>query len=175
WSRRTCHCRRGCHSRPHRMRPPREAKIPPPRFERFSRNVSFGGGLPAPNRRLRKPYTGTGTPSTRRREEPRAHPFRRAPPPKRFKRDGDLGVGEGEGVTRRIVPIVVLALLGIGGYVAYRLYERHKASEPLEWSGTIEAWTMDVGSRVGGRVKEVLVREGDQVKANQPLLILETG
>src|SRR5581483_573385 len=53
--------------------------------------------------------------------------------------------------------------------------QHHLASLPVEWSGTIEAWTMDVGSRVGGRVKEVLVREGDQVKANQPLLILETG
>lgn len=34
---------------------------------------------------------------------------------------------------------------------------------------------MDIGSRVGGRVKEVLVREGDQVKANQPLIALEPG
>jgi len=34
---------------------------------------------------------------------------------------------------------------------------------------------MDVGSRVGGRVLEVHVREGDNVVAGQPLVTLEKG
>jgi len=78
-------------------------------------------------------------------------------------------------VARRIIVVAILAVVGAAAFVGIRAYRRHLASLPLEWSGTVEAWTMDIGSRVGGRVKEVLVREGDQVKANQPLIALEPG
>ncbi len=78
-------------------------------------------------------------------------------------------------MVRRIIVFGILALGAAAALLGVRAYRRHLASQPLEWSGTVEAWTMDVGSRVGGRVKEVLVREGDQVKANQPLLLLEPG
>jgi len=57
-------------------------------------------------------------------------------------------------------------------YAGYRLYQ---ARRPYEWSGTVEARTVSVGSRVGGRVKEVLVREGDAVKAHQVIVTLEPG
>jgi multidrug resistance efflux pump len=68
-------------------------------------------------------------------------------------------------------------LLLVGGLLAltyggYRVYLERK---PYEWSGTVEARTISVGSRAGGRVKEVLVREGDQVQAGQPLITLEPG
>jgi len=76
---------------------------------------------------------------------------------------------------RRIVTIAVLALVAVAAFIGYRAYQRHLASLPLEWSGTVEAWTMDIGSRVGGRVKEVLAREGEEVKPNQPLIVLEPG
>jgi HlyD family secretion protein len=76
---------------------------------------------------------------------------------------------------RRIAPFAVLALVAGGAFFAWRAWEERKARAPLEWSGTIEAYTVTVGSRVGGRVKEVLVREGDHVKAGQPLLTLEPG
>ena len=72
---------------------------------------------------------------------------------------------------RRFVPLFVLAALGVA-YGAYNLYQR---SRPYEWSGTVEARTITVGSRAGGRVKEVLVKEGDEVKAGQPLVTLEAG
>jgi HlyD family secretion protein len=48
-------------------------------------------------------------------------------------------------------------------------------SRPYEWSGTVEARTISVGSRVGGRVKAVRVKEGDRVTEGQPLLELEPG
>jgi multidrug resistance efflux pump len=72
---------------------------------------------------------------------------------------------------RRFIPVVVVtaALATYGGYRAYL------ASRPYEWSGTVEARTMSVGSRTGGRVKEVLVHEGDRVDVAQPLLVLEPG
>jgi len=70
------------------------------------------------------------------------------------------------------VVLVAIVVLGVAAYVAYRIYQAHA---PYEWSGTVEAHTIDVGSRVGGRVQEVHVREGDQVAANQPLITLEEG
>jgi multidrug resistance efflux pump len=69
--------------------------------------------------------------------------------------------------------VVALALvLSIGAYAVYRA---RAARAPLEWSGTVEADTIDVGSRVGGRVLEVEAREGDVVSAGQALVTLEKG
>lgn len=69
---------------------------------------------------------------------------------------------------RLLVGLGLLAAL----YGGYRLYQ---ARRPYEWSGTVEARTVSVGSRVGGRVKQVLAREGDAVKANQVIVTLEPG
>jgi HlyD family secretion protein len=76
---------------------------------------------------------------------------------------------------KRLVPLVVVSLIAAGIFLGYRAWEKHKEGLPLEWSGTVEAYTVTVGSRVGGRVKDVLVREGDHVKAGQTLLVLEPG
>ncbi|MGZ3430173.1 MAG: biotin/lipoyl-binding protein, partial [Polyangia bacterium] len=69
----------------------------------------------------------------------------------------------------RFLPLAAIAVLALG-YGGYRLWQAH---QPYEWSGTVEARTIAVGSRAGGRVKAVLVREGDRVKKGQPLLELE--
>ena len=74
------------------------------------------------------------------------------------------------GSTRRNV-LVVGALLALT-YGGYRIYLERK---PYEWSGTVEARTISVGSRAGGRIKEVRVREGDSVSAGQALIVLEPG
>jgi membrane fusion protein YbhG len=72
---------------------------------------------------------------------------------------------------RRLVPIVVV-LLAAAGYGGYQLY---LARQPYEWSGTVQVDTITVGSRVGGRVADVLVREGDRVVPGQALVRLEPG
>jgi HlyD family secretion protein len=69
------------------------------------------------------------------------------------------------------VPLAVLAAIALG-YGGYRLWDR---TRPYEWSGTVEARTISVGSRVGGRVKEVLAREGDRVVPGAVLVTLEPG
>jgi multidrug resistance efflux pump len=72
---------------------------------------------------------------------------------------------------RRIVlPFALAAVLG-----SYCVYNWYAARRPYQWSGTVEARSISVGSRIGGRVKEVLVHEGDRVRDGQPLLVLETG
>ncbi len=72
---------------------------------------------------------------------------------------------------RRFLPLVLLLL----GGVAYGGYRMYTASKPYEWSGTVEARVVSVGSRVGGRVKELKVREGDMVHTGDVLLVLESG
>ena len=72
---------------------------------------------------------------------------------------------------RRIIPILVVLVVA-SAFAAHAIYQAHR---PYEWSGTVEARTISVGSRAGGRVKEVLVREGDTVNAGQPLIELEPG
>ncbi len=57
--------------------------------------------------------------------------------------------------------------------VAYGGYKIYLAKKPYEWSGTVEARTINVGSRTGGRVKEVLAREGESVQGAQPLVVFE--
>ena len=69
------------------------------------------------------------------------------------------------------IPLLILAV-GLVIYGGYRVYLERK---PYEWSGTVEARTISVGSRAGGRIAQVLVREGDAVQAGQALLQLEPG
>jgi multidrug resistance efflux pump len=68
---------------------------------------------------------------------------------------------------------IVIAVAGLAAsYGGYRIWQWR---QPYEWSGTVEARTIDVGSRVGGRIKEVVAHEGDHVTAGQPLVVLEPG
>jgi HlyD family secretion protein len=70
----------------------------------------------------------------------------------------------------------VVALLVVGvGLTAYVISRLVQARRPYEWSGTVEAHTIEVGSRVGGRVDAVEAREGQSVAAGQPLVTLEKG
>ena len=78
--------------------------------------------------------------------------------------------GEGRTV-RRFFPLIVLALVALA-YGGYRAYDARK---PYEWSGTVEARVITVGSRTGGRIKEILVHEGEHVDAGKVLVQLEPG
>ena len=72
---------------------------------------------------------------------------------------------------KRFLPLIVLAVLA-GVYVGYK---RYLAAQPFEWAGTVEARTVTVGSRTGGRIKKINVQEGDHVTAGQALIELEPG
>jgi multidrug resistance efflux pump len=73
---------------------------------------------------------------------------------------------------KRRIPLLVVAVVALAAYGVYRV---RQSRAPYEWSGTVEARTIEVGSRVGGRVAEVHVREGDRLTAGQTLLTLEKG
>src|SRR5262245_60160033 len=70
---------------------------------------------------------------------------------------------------------ILVALLVVGGIVAASLLYGgwfHRDSG-LEGSGTVEARNIRVGSKVGGRIDKVLVREGDRVEAGQLLITFD--
>jgi len=64
----------------------------------------------------------------------------------------------------RFVLIALVLALGIAAYVW-----ASSRPQPLVASGTVEARDIRVGSKVGGRIDQVLVREGDRVEAGQVL------
>jgi HlyD family secretion protein len=73
--------------------------------------------------------------------------------------------------TRRFIPLVIIGV----GTLAYFGYQAWDRTRPYEWSGTVEARTIAVGSRVGGRIKEIKAHEGDEIAAGATLLVLEAG
>jgi len=68
-----------------------------------------------------------------------------------------------------IVAVVVGAIVALG--VLYGGWF-HKETG-LQGSGTVEARNIRVGSKVGGRIDKVLVREGDHVEAGQLLITFD--
>ena len=69
-----------------------------------------------------------------------------------------------------LIPIlVVVALIGLGVYSSGILHR----DDSLHGSGTVEARNIRVGSKIGGRIDKVLVREGDPVEAGQVLITFD--
>ena len=71
---------------------------------------------------------------------------------------------------QRFAKVIAVVLVGVAGYSAYTMWSHH---QPYQWSGAVEIRTVAVGSRSGGRVKDLLVHEGQLVKQGAPLLVLE--
>jgi HlyD family secretion protein len=65
---------------------------------------------------------------------------------------------------KRLILIAIVLIIGIAAYVW-----ASSRPKPLVASGTVEARDIRVGSKVGGRIEQVLVREGDRVEAGQVL------
>ena len=68
--------------------------------------------------------------------------------------------------------LVVLIILGTIGYFAIRSFNTPEDGQ-LNASGTIEAVTVNISPEMAGKVKEVLVIEGQSVKTGDPLLSLD--
>src|SRR6202051_3759729 len=68
--------------------------------------------------------------------------------------------------------LIVLIVLVTAAVVSPRWFHGRNDST-LQGSGTVEARDIRVGSKVGGRIDKVLVREGDYVKAGQILVTFD--
>jgi HlyD family secretion protein len=69
-----------------------------------------------------------------------------------------------------LIPVlVVAAIVGLAVYTSGMLHR----DTSLRGSGTVEARNIRVGSKIGGRIDKVLVREGDPVEAGQVLITFD--
>ena len=74
---------------------------------------------------------------------------------------------------RRAAALIVVAALG--GFAIWYFILRTPAVDPnlIKLSGRIEGDDAAVAAKVGGRLKEITVREGDQVKAGQVIAVID--
>jgi HlyD family secretion protein len=77
---------------------------------------------------------------------------------------------EGPRLRRAHAAVIFASCAGALAFVAWRHFAVPQRSE---WPGAVEATEIRVGSRVGGRVAEVRVDEGDRVRAGQVIALLE--
>ena len=75
-------------------------------------------------------------------------------------------------VRTRVIIVIVVVLL-IGGYYGVRAMTGANDGA-LTASGTIETTDIQVGPEIGGKVSEVMVQEGDSVKAGDPLFKIDS-
>jgi HlyD family secretion protein len=71
---------------------------------------------------------------------------------------------------RAIRTVIIIAAMAAAFYV---LYQQQQKPVPAIVSGILEGVDANLGSRVGGRVQKVIIREGQPVKAGQEILKLE--
>ena len=75
---------------------------------------------------------------------------------------------------RRVVAILVVLVIILGGLIALRLWTQSRALAAASGgSGEIEGTTVDLSSRVGARILELAVREGERVKKGDLLVRLD--
>jgi HlyD family secretion protein len=74
-------------------------------------------------------------------------------------------------MSRNRIFFVILVAVILGGTTVYATWFRR--DNALEGSGTVEARDIRVGSKVGGRIDKVLVREGDRVEPGQTLIAFD--
>ncbi|CAK0766909.1 HlyD family secretion protein [Gammaproteobacteria bacterium] len=68
---------------------------------------------------------------------------------------------------------ILLLLVVVGGLGAAMLKFIPHPERPLSAAGTIEARAIRVGSKIGGRIAEIYVREGDRVRSGDRLVMFE--
>ncbi len=69
---------------------------------------------------------------------------------------------------RHRTPIAILAAIVLIAVLLILRFTRSSTSQV--YSGTIETREIDIGSRIGGRVTQVFVQEGERIAANAPLV-----
>jgi multidrug resistance efflux pump len=75
---------------------------------------------------------------------------------------------------RKTILIVALIAVAAGSVAAWKYLRGQAAPDRLILSGTIEADEIHVGSKVGGRIAAVLVKEGQMVKQGEALVRFES-
>ena len=74
---------------------------------------------------------------------------------------------------RRTLLFGLIALVVIGAAATIKYFNSRAATDRIVLSGNIEADEIHIGSKVGGRIADVMVREGQEVKQGEPLIRFE--
>src|SRR4030088_2077122 len=72
---------------------------------------------------------------------------------------------------KRVLIVAVVVAAVVAGIAFWSGWFRRDTA--LQGSGTVEARNIRVGSKIGGRIDKVLVREGDSVQAGQVLITFD--
>lgn len=76
---------------------------------------------------------------------------------------------------KRWLPLILIAVLGAAAYYAWDRFGSHGLPAGIAGgNGRIEAVEIDISAKIPGRVKEILVNEGDFVKVGQVLARMDT-
>lgn len=68
---------------------------------------------------------------------------------------------------RRVLVVLIMAMVLVGGFALWRSAQ---AQGPGEVAGIVESRRIEAGSKVGGRVTDVLVEEGQMVAPGAPMI-----
>src|SRR3954462_3585678 len=74
-------------------------------------------------------------------------------------------------VWKTVLAVLVIVAIAVGGGVYW--WQLNRNSEYLVLPGTVEVQEVRLSSKIGGRVKDVFVDDGAEVKANDPLVELD--
>lgn len=85
----------------------------------------------------------------------------------------DVQPGRPKGWLRPPRPLLAAAIAAAIAGVGLGLWLARPSDRPLRLSGRIEGYETDIGARVGGRVQEVTVREGNRVSRGQLLVRID--
>lgn len=84
------------------------------------------------------------------------------------------GSSENRGQAKKAVRVIFIGILLAGGAAGWFFFRRPAArSEVIAVSGRIESDEAVVAAKTSGRIREIAVREGDQVKAGQVVAVLD--
>ncbi|WP_017297041.1 HlyD family secretion protein [Nodosilinea nodulosa] len=78
-----------------------------------------------------------------------------------------------KGLKSKLKFLIPLALLLVAAGVGLRYWLTRPDDSAIQLSGRIEGYDTDLGAKVGGRIAEVTVREGDTVQAGQVIARLD--
>src|SRR5260370_29665328 len=74
---------------------------------------------------------------------------------------------------KKVAPFIAVAALAIVGFVVWRLFFAPSTpSRVVELTGRVEGDDSAVAAKVAGRILEIRVREGDDVKAGAAIAVL---
>ena len=70
-----------------------------------------------------------------------------------------------------VITVIALIAVALTAGILFGGWFHHDTG--LQGSGTVEARNIRVGSKIGGRIDKLLVREGDTVEAGQTLMTFD--